>query len=361
LAAASAGAQPSRRVIPEEENMSRFQHQPSSEGDGRTLLRRLRLAAILAAFWLVGAFSWGQDAEVIRNVALHASPSSADATVEHLHPPAIVTVLDPAPSNGYLHVRSAAGNEGWAYAKNLHIAAEEGPSTGSGGHTALLYDQIDLSWPKPEPVVSTFSQGSDICGPDGEGGDSDTNHRKNRTDEPPAYYSVSFAAVADLSFPKGAPRSREQWSSSQLNEIKPYEGVPISITAYLVDEVKQEKAETTNCGLTEPEEVDWHMYLTQDFVADDGKKHKGEAVVVETTPRVRKNHPNWHLDVLRRWVNKDQPVRISGWLLLDPEHQGDIAKGYRSTIWEIHPITHIEVTHTEHPTQGDWKDLEDEQ
>jgi hypothetical protein len=36
------------------------------------------------------------------------------------------------------------------------------------------------------------------------------------------------------------------------------------------------------------------------------------------------------------------PVRISGWLLLDPVHKGHLGV-YRSTLWEIHPITKIEV------------------
>jgi len=43
-----------------------------------------------------------------------------------------------------------------------------------------------------------------------------------------------------------------------------------------------------------------------------------------------------------RATNKQQ-VRISGWLMLDPEHQDMIDEGLRSTLWEIHPITKIEV------------------
>jgi len=35
-------------------------------------------------------------------------------------------------------------------------------------------------------------------------------------------------------------------------------------------------------------------------------------------------------------------VRISGWLMLDPEHRNHLNK-YRGTLWEVHPITRIEV------------------
>jgi hypothetical protein len=316
-------------------------------------------------FALTLAFSAGaamaQTAAVTRNLVIHASAASSGAALEHLQPPATVTVLDPQVTNGYLHVRSAAGNEGWAYASSLRLTPAT-PPEGTGSNPAPFSDQIDSTWPKPTPTGATFtSLEGDTCGPAGTSGDSSTNRRKDRIDEPTSYFSVSFDAVADLAFPHGAPRSREQWTTAQLGQITPYEGVPITLIGYLVDQIKEEGKETANCGLTEHDEVDWHMYLTRDFVADDGKKHKGEAVVVETTPRLRQKHQNWHLDVLRRWVNKNEPVRISGWLLIDPEHQSDIAQGYRATIWEIHPITHIEVSNTDHPTETDWKDLEDEQ
>ena len=39
--------------------------------------------------------------------------------------------------------------------------------------------------------------------------------------------------------------------------------------------------------------------------------------------------------------------------MLDPEHQGMIDSGLRSTLWEIHPITQIEVFQ-----DGKWVDLD---
>ncbi|HZH29212.1 MAG TPA: hypothetical protein VEY11_00340 [Pyrinomonadaceae bacterium] len=66
------------------------------------------------------------------------------------------------------------------------------------------------------------------------------------------------------------------------------------------------------------------------------------AVVIEPTPRIRRKHKNWTEANLAEWLDSDNPVRISGWLLFDPEHRNHMGK-YRQSMWEIHPITKIEV------------------
>jgi hypothetical protein len=77
------------------------------------------------------------------------------------------------------------------------------------------------------------------------------------------------------------------------------------------------------------------------------------AIVVETTPRVRELHVKWTPSALVPWVNSSAPVRISGWTLLDPEHRSHLGK-YRSTLWEIHPVTRIEVF-----KNGQWIDADE--
>ncbi len=85
-------------------------------------------------------------------------------------------------------------------------------------------------------------------------------------------------------------------------------------------------------------------------------EHPGDgedtAVVVETTARVRKGHPKWTTANLAPWVNSHAMVRISGWTLLDPEHRAHLGK-YRSTLWEVHPVTRIELF-----SSGQWVDLD---
>ena len=56
---------------------------------------------------------------------------------------------------------------------------------------------------------------------------------------------------------------------------------------------------------------------------------------------------------LRALREQGAQVRISGWPLYDQEHKPEVGKT-RSTLWEIHPITSIEVA-----TNGGWVDLGD--
>jgi hypothetical protein len=56
--------------------------------------------------------------------------------------------------------------------------------------------------------------------------------------------------------------------------------------------------------------------------------------------------------VRRFWMDSALPVRFSGWLLFDPEHKNHLGR-FRQTLWEIHPITKIEVS-----TDGEWVDLD---
>ena len=64
-------------------------------------------------------------------------------------------------------------------------------------------------------------------------------------------------------------------------------------------------------------------------------------------------HPGWTLDKLRHATQQGDSVRISGWLMFDPEHYDQMYRydpantsksgKYRATLWEIHPITRLEV------------------
>jgi hypothetical protein len=108
--------------------------------------------------------------------------------------------------------------------------------------------------------------------------------------------------------------------------------------------------EATNCKFSKAAETDWHMALVAK--AGDGEH---DAVVIETTPRIRKNHPKWTKARLAPWTDTDQPVRISGFLFFDTEHRNHLGK-YRSTLWEVHPITKMEM---EVFKGGKWVSLDD--
>lgn len=84
----------------------------------------------------------------------------------------------------------------------------------------------------------------------------------------------------------------------------------------------------------------------------DSGKSENRAIIAETTPRIRQQHPNWTTAKLAQWKGNGSPVRLSGWLMLDPEHPDEVGR-HRGTIWEIHPVTKIEVQQN-----GAWVDLD---
>ena len=68
------------------------------------------------------------------------------------------------------------------------------------------------------------------------------------------------------------------------------------IEGFLVHKVKLKGAESPNCGLTDPNEVDWHIYTSNTAGLDDISK----AVIVETTARIRPIH-KWAKSIWTPW------------------------------------------------------------
>jgi hypothetical protein len=201
-------------------------------------------------------------------------------------------------------------------------------------------------WDKPAPNKSRIGE----CGWFGSSGaDKETNRRKNRTDLPTSYHAVEFTAITDLDWPRGASTRRDHWDSDELDIIEPYEGEAITVTGFIVAFRPQAKnTEATNCGISGEENTDWHIAL----VGNHGDP-ESEAVVVETTPRIKRKHPNWVPSTFQHLVGTTDSVRVSGFLLLDPVHKGHLGK-YRRTLWEIHPIHRIEYWRG-----GTWRDVDE--
>jgi hypothetical protein len=100
--------------------------------------------------------------------------------------------------------------------------------------------------------------------------------------------------------------------------------------------VKLEGPESPNCHGDDQGDRDFHIWL-----ANSADGERSDAVVVELTPRIRAKHPSWSRTNLNRLIATKPRVRVSGWVLLDPEHPDQVRKT-RATIWEIHPIMMIE-------------------
>jgi hypothetical protein len=323
--------------------------------------RLLRGLFVFAFLCFTAGSALATDAIVKRRATLRTDPSTEHPPITALQPPEDVELIEPSPKSGYYHVRTSEGDEGWVYSRNLEIVPSTPPATAplaaapatparapTAADTGVV-SSIPDTWARPAPNPTTYHGPDGDCGPTGDGGDTITNERKNRTDVATEYHPVTWRALQSVPYPV-AKNSLLNWTPAQLAEIEPHQGVAVSIIGYLFAVKVEDRGggETTNCHFTNPEEVDWHMPIVEK--AGDSE---GTAIVVETTPRVRELHVKWTPNALAPWVKSSAPVRISGWTMLDPEHRAHLGK-YRSTLWEIHPITKIEVFH-----DGQWVDVDE--
>jgi hypothetical protein len=162
------------------------------------------------------------------------------------------------------------------------------------------------------------------------------NLRKNRVDEGD-YRPVPFDSILLLPWPRTAEnRMPDRWEADDRDSIGRYEGIPVAVEGYLAG-AREAGPESPNCHGASDELQDWHVWLTRRRGAD-----RTRSIVTEPTPRVRARHPGWTLAKLRRLQRDTALVRVSGWLMFDPEHPEQVGKT-RGTLWEIHPVMRIDV------------------
>lgn len=192
----------------------------------------------------------------------------------------------------------------------------------------------------PLPRLTTHQPpvdpGYEGCPPTGDGGDPMLNTLKNRADSA-AWTPASAEAVLALTWPRAVERRRHaQWSRADSAAVAAYEGMPIAVEGYFVGG-KQEGPESPNCHGADADFRDWHLWLAATPGTD-----RSRSIVVEATPVVRATHRAWTLAAIRALARDSTRVRVSGWLMLDPEHPDQVGRS-RGTIWEIHPILKIEA------------------
>jgi hypothetical protein len=212
---------------------------------------------------------------------------------------------------------------------------------GCGSPTTAVNTGIPADAAHPTPVDHTFHG----CPPTGDGGDTQLNVRKNRVDdgENGSYHDVAMATILALTWPKDIERTnRANWSASDAAAVAQDEGIAVRVTGYIAG-VKHEGTESTNCH--DVDNRDFHVWLVAQ-AGDDRSK----SVVVEVTPRVNALRAGWTSSALSGMVGKQ--VRISGWLMMDQEHPEQIGQT-RATLWEVHPILHIEEN-----SNGSWTSID---
>jgi hypothetical protein len=50
------------------------------------------------------------------------------------------------------------------------------------------------------------------------------------------------------------------------------------------------------------------------------RQSKAKSAVIEITPSWRAANPGWRLGTIQKLINQKAKFRITGWLMLDPEH-----------------------------------------
>ncbi len=124
------------------------------------------------------------------------------------------------------------------------------------------------------------------------------------------------------------------------------------ISGYVVNVEQGGHPETANCGNLTEELTDTHI-----TIAVGNTNDLTQTLVIEVTPwwreAMKAQGVDWTTATLRKTI-KGKTIKVRGWLLFDLDHideaintrKADAKKNpWRKTIWEIHPVTAIEVIH----------------
>jgi len=137
----------------------------------RTIAQALGASLLLSLFALV---TFAQDAKVIRNVNLRSEPTSASPSARLLAPAEKLTLVEAAESNGYYHVKTEDGVEGWVWGRNVRLVsvsrAKSLPSSTSGpraqqgkaGPTEIYPDPVRTPG-APNPDITQANIAENIC------------------------------------------------------------------------------------------------------------------------------------------------------------------------------------------------------
>ena len=187
-------------------------------------------------------------------------------------------------------------------------------------------------------------------------------------------------AKLETELPAGLSSNNHAQFHADLGKLG--EGQLYTVVAYLYYAQLGGKGESSNCQLSATEDIDFHIGIGFDpklagelkdqkkLSAADSLAKTQTSVIVEMTPHFRAQFdPDWSLAELKPVIGRQ--VRAVGQLLVDNEHHNtkddcgstgaSKSTCWRSTVWELHPITQFQVcaTGTCDATSGDWKDLDD--
>ena len=112
-----------------------------------------KLLGLIVASLLFGCLANAQTAVVSRDVYVRPDPSTNGASLALLKPGTSLELLEPHPTNGFLHVKTADGTNGWTWSRNVKIQAAA-PSAGTTGISATTV-HLGPAALYPNPTLTT--------------------------------------------------------------------------------------------------------------------------------------------------------------------------------------------------------------
>jgi uncharacterized protein YraI len=322
------------------------------------------MTRILASVFMVLVITTSlvaQGGVVKRNVNLRPTPSTAQPAIRLLKASEALTLVDPKPTAGFYHVRTAAGEDGWVWGPNVTFApvpatvAPTAVAAASAGPVLPLPGTFAIDQPSCPPVGKHATSGGSLTAysPTSDAGLRNMAKRHMPVGASPVTLDLlDFSALQDdinTAFANArstktsfAPdRQALQHLAKTAGTVS--EGDLVQIAAFIMA-VRPQGNESVNCaGL---DGSDMHISVA----AKDSTEWKG--VVVEMIPQLARPG-GWNAATLNKLRTLKQQVLVVGGLTYDNEHltNGDEAhpngtQPKRGSLWEIHPITEFYVCDT---------------
>lgn len=286
-------------------------------------------------------------------VKARKTPSASAAVVATLHRDETFAVLDDEPH--WFQIRLRNKKRAWVQKSQTSVVdedeAEEDEPHQPG---ALDFSGVPLGATvtvpgcTPRTIPADFS----ICPAKGSGGKfAEAYRQKNRLKVPCEYRLITPKTILDLPLMPAAVRTHPD-DDPEIKFVQQAEAQAVVLEGFLAM-TKNAGAEGVNCNI--PGRLDLRMEIVG-RQEEDPVKTRSVHIVTEGTPWFREQFPQWQPQVIGRFASytagfangfqrAPAKVRIFGFLFFDEAHLPDLAKTnrIRGTVWEVHPVTRIEV------------------
>ncbi len=180
------------------------------------------------------------------------------------------------------------------------------------------------------------------CPPEGRGGDPIANRLQNREKVPRSYQEIDISTFKNQFSPDlDTAATRDQFTPAQIDYIAPREKRAIALTGYLLMTQRGPRSAANCSALLRRNIVIW-ISTVPEIHPHQAKLLRAQSVVANLTPSGQAQHADWRLDRLEKLARQGSQVRVSGWAYYDASGLNALGKT-QATLWEIHPITRIEI------------------